>query len=434
MSEEFNAFALYEEKQGSKSPLDVFDTPYVPPKPIVNQRWMDPETCSVYVFTEQGYFEPDLLHPQGNGGAIKYSPGQDHGLMPMSKSQPQPEDVPVKEKKTRKTRKKKSEDMLTIDEAQADKYLASAYSASKHFEDICNFAEVNGVTRQEVAGWWAGTAITAESVNAEDCDRLEKWVHSLVMDRQNAAKRKEYSEPEPAVPAIIKRDDDLLIDENGEVVNPELLAQLLGMSVDKAMAFRVSDQQSAEWFIEKMVSLQSRMNTVSEMATLMINELLRYYAGMFFKYGMQLRSIVQPELESDLNKEGKPRKKSKRYLTGAVFFVKEGGYRLRDKEELQKSIDELPQEKLDLWIEAGLVTIVRKVDVAKLTKLIKLEQVSPQPGYEKLPVHEFGKMSLGTKASWSPAKLKKIVSAIKIDKGLLVREEEDDEIIDVEFE
>ena len=252
--------------------------------------------------------------------------------------------------------------------------------------------------------------------------------------------------------------------EDGEVLNIDDIVEALGLDTYglkklgllKVEEFQINDDASANWFVSRVRALQHKCEAIAEMAGLAIGENLRHIEGMLWRYGPELKAHSESQLK--LKKDGTYRSKNVKYLEGAVFFRKGGGWSISDYAELQAWADSLPNyqhkyrealEKILELSEGGIekiarealawespidqypISIVRKVDKRKILKLA--EEGVKIPGVTKSPVNELSVMSIGGKRAWSIKKLKESL-VLNTDKyKLLTVADDDGETVDVEI-
>jgi hypothetical protein len=270
----------------------------------------------------------------------------------------------------------------------------------------------------------------------------------------------------------------LIDEESGEVLNPEMIPELLGLTAEEILglgwtpeSFAITDQITADWFVARIRRRQTRVECIAEMASAAIRDELKAMAGLMYKYGVQLRVFCESKLER--KKDGKFRAKNVKFNEGAVHFKKSGGVKCVDRELLQDMVSKLPtyEQKYRIALENILdfvkaknvnpaneilrlaqdallwkspldnlpVKLEPKFDVRDMTKLqtqMLAAEGPPQmlPGYADYPINETAQMVIGGQKPWSMNKVAGVLKSIDFDKfkPLLQGAESEEDVIEAE--
>jgi hypothetical protein len=259
--------------------------------------------------------------------------------------------------------------------------------------ESCSIDDLLATTNKIIAAEKMGITQPREEAKPKHKRRVDYSQLGNVVGQQ---KIEAPSTEERNIPAVVKEANGMIVStEDGEVLNPEMLSLLLGMTEQQAQSFAITDEGSAEWYVGRVTMLQGEINKFATMAATMIRSAYTKLKSLDNRFGHQLDKYCQIQLEKEKTRNGTYKRKYLRFISGGVYYRKTGGYKMTSKQLLQEFIDQLPESE---WNKYG-VELVRKYDWRKVKAIA--DTGAYVPGYDLISGDELGKMSIGVEKAWS---------------------------------
>ena len=199
----------------------------------------------------------------------------------------------------------------------------------------------------------------------------------------------------------------ILIDtETGEIEMPrEEFLYLLRLQDSQLDNFNSTELENVDKLLAACCALQADCFKIAKLATAAINHNLSLMAGLLYKYGGGLREFSLPLLKKGTKTWKSPN------LTGSVHYKKTGGFRCVDRTALRDWADKLSEKDFDAcpFVKADIV-----IDLRLANKWQKEHPEKLLPGFEIVPIHEYGIMQVGDGKPFSLPKLRTELKSIKI--------------------